>query len=449
MTRAAAVLVLLLAEQPARQTPFTSGINLIVVDVVVAGRNGQLVRGLRQEDFEVFEDGKPVAVVSFEAVDLPLAPVGSTIPPADRSGTALRSNDQPEDGRVILLVLDDYHVRFDAGFAVRTRAIARTLVERLGPSDQAAVIATSGRDSTQAEFTGDKARLIQAIDTFFPQSEQSASSLAVEGSMQRALNGPVGGGSGPIREIKARAAMEKLSNAARALAQIPRRRKAMLLVSEGLPVSVDDLISSPNASGTWSALRDFIHTAQRSNVAVYPVDPCGLSGACSSAAQQNLRTLAETTGGFAVVNTNAPQDSVARIVAESGTYYLLGYASPAAQNDGRRHRITVRTRVPDVDVRARDGYVSTRRAGKPGDGPAPLDGLVGAPIQTRGLTMRVAAVPAPLAASPGAAVVVGIELPAQAAVEAAEIAVHGYRRSTMGGKCARGSASATRSLLSA
>jgi VWFA-related protein len=419
---AVAALLLLLAEQPPPQTAFKSGVNLVEVDIVVTDKGGKPVRGLRQEDFAVFEDGKPVDVATFVAIDLPLAQADATIAPADRSGTSIRANDQPEDGRLMLIVLDDYHVRFDAGYAVRTRAVARKLVERLGPSDQVAVIATSGRSGMQAEFTDDKARLIAAIDTFFPQSEQSVSEGIVQDSLQRSLSAPSGGNFGFVGEIKSRWATDTLSNAARALAQIPHRRKAMLFVSEGLPVSVDQIISNQYAAGAWAGMRDFILTAQRSNVAVYPVDPCGVSTECSTAAQQNLRTLAESTGGFAVLNTNAPQDSVERIVAENGTYYLLGYSSPAASNDGRRHRITVRTRVPDVEVRARDGYVSSRRASKDAPRPAPLDALVGAPIQSRGLTMRVAAVPAPLGSSPWATVVIGIELTAKAAVEANEIA---------------------------
>ena len=177
-----AVLTSLLAQQPAPQPTFKSGVNLIEVDVVVTNKTGQPVRGLGQADFEVTEDGKPVTISTFVAVDLPAAPAGSPIPPPDRSGTSIASNDQPEDGRVILIVLDDYHVRFDAGFAVRTRAVARRLVEQLGPSDQAAVMATSGRTSNQAEFTGDKARLLEAIDRFFPQSEATSSAGTVAGT---------------------------------------------------------------------------------------------------------------------------------------------------------------------------------------------------------------------------------------------------------------------------
>ena len=50
---------------------------------------------------------------------------------------------------------------------------------------------------------------------------------------------------------------------------IPHRRKAVLLVSQGLPVSVEDIITNQNAGGAFQALRDFILTAQRSNIAVY------------------------------------------------------------------------------------------------------------------------------------------------------------------------------------
>src|SRR5687767_12098376 len=164
-----AALWFILAQQPDNPPTFKSGVNLVEVDVIVTDRQGRPVRGLRQQDFEVLEDGKSVPIVTFVAVDLPQAPPDATVPPPDRSGATVAANDQPEDGRVMLIVLDDYHVHFDAGFAVRTKTIARRLVERLGPSDQAAVIATSGRSMMQAEFTSDKARLAQAIDKFFPQ----------------------------------------------------------------------------------------------------------------------------------------------------------------------------------------------------------------------------------------------------------------------------------------
>ena len=131
--------------------------------------------------------------------------------------------------------------------------------------------------------------------------------------------------------------------------------------------------------------------------------------------------MAEVTGGFATVNTNAPEAAIERMLAESGSYYLISYYSPAPTNDGKPHKITVRTRVPGVEIRARAGYDTPRKAEQPAAALAPVDALTRAAIQTRGLTMRVVAIPVPLTAEPGAAVVIGIELPGAAAARAGRI----------------------------
>jgi VWFA-related protein len=416
-------LLLVLLAQSASQPTFKSGVNFVEVDVIVTDRAGVPVRGLRRQDFEVFEDGKPVEVTTFTAVDLPAADPAAAIPPADRSGTALASNDQAEDGRVMLVVMDDYHVSFDAGRAASSRAIARKLVERMGPSDLAAVVSTSGRQNAQTEFTSDKPRLIEAIGKFFPQSEYGAGGVAAQAGTGRAGGRGAGSGFGFVNEIKARWAMDTLSKASTTLATIPHRRKAILLVSQGLPYSLEEAITNPNATGAFQAFRDFILTAQRNNIAIYPMDPCGLDldQGCSTDSRQNLQSLAENTGGFAVINTNAPEQSIDRMIAENGSYYLVGYDSPAPPYDGKRHRIKVRIREQGLTVRARDGYVSPRKAPKTATGMAPIDALIGAPIQSRGLTMKVAAVPAPLAEKPGATVAVGIEVPSADAVRARSI----------------------------
>jgi VWFA-related protein len=317
----------------------------------------------------------------------------------------------------MLVILDDYHVSFDAGRAALSRAAARRMVERMGPSDLAAVMATSGRSSMQAEFTSDKARLLQAIERFFPASEVPAQGVAEASRPSSATPFNF------VQEIKAQWSTDAMAAAAKALAEIPNRRKAVLLVSQGIPLSLEEIITNPYSSGAWQGLRDFIVTAQRSNVAVYPVDPCGLSrdAGCSLDTQDHLRSIAEGTGGFAVLNTNAPELGVERMVAESGTYYLLGYYSPAPPNDGKRHRIKVRVTRDGVKVRAREGYLSPRKA--PPSRPAlPLDALISAPIQTRGLPMHVAAIPVPLAGRPGSAIALSIELGADDAARAGEVA---------------------------
>ena len=81
----------------------------------------------------------------------------------------------------------------------------------------------------------------------------------------------------------------------------------------------------------------------------------------------------------------------------------------------------MRTKVRDVEVRARDSYYAPRSAPRVVEAAPSVDSLISAPIQMRGLTMRVAAVPAPLAQKPGSTVAVGIEMPSADALRAGSI----------------------------
>ena len=60
--------------QPHRNRPprFGPGVRAIQVDAVVSDERGNPVRGLTDDDFEIVEKGKPQAVTTFEAVDIPI-----------------------------------------------------------------------------------------------------------------------------------------------------------------------------------------------------------------------------------------------------------------------------------------------------------------------------------------------------------------------------------------
>jgi hypothetical protein len=72
-----------------------------------------------------------------------------------------------------------------------------------------------------------------------------------------------------------------------------------------------------------------------------------------------LRTIAENTGGIAVVETNDLAGGMRRIVNDVSAYYLLGYSSTNAVQDNRYRRIEVKVAAPDVRMRARRGYVAS------------------------------------------------------------------------------------------
>ena len=137
---------------------------------------------------------------------------------------------------------------------------------------------------------------------------------------------------------------------------------------------------------------DAAAAATRANVAIYAIDPRGLTAfeeaidaptlpndispsqfSVNSAiqdarrvSQQSLRTLAEETGGFAAINRNDFADVFARIVAENSTYYVFGYYPTNERRDGRFRSLEVRVTRPGLQVRARRGYVaSSGRAPEP------------------------------------------------------------------------------------
>jgi len=80
-----------------------------------------------------------------------------------------------------------------------------------------------------------------------------------------------------------------------------------------------------------------------------------LSGPDSLSGAQGLRTLANATGGVSSINTNNFSAGLAKILARSQGYYLLGY-SPSEKFDAKFHKISVKVRREGAHVYSRDGY---------------------------------------------------------------------------------------------
>ena len=95
-----------------------------------------------------------------------------------------------------------------------------------------------------------------------------------------------------------------------------------------------------------SELQLVFDAANRSNTAIYAVDPRGLSTGEFDIADNignrqsqealrstisSLQTLAENTDGRAIVNRNDLAKGMEQIVRDSSAYYLLGYNSTQAR----------------------------------------------------------------------------------------------------------------------
>ena len=120
--------------------------------------------------------------------------------------------------------------------------------------------------------------------------------------------------------------------------------------------------------------------------------------------QQNLRMLAEETGGVAFVGRNDFDAAFDRIVQENSSYYVLGYYSTNERRDGKLRNITVRVAgYPDAQVTYRKRYAAPRgrapkntAAGKPLDPSksltAELVNTMASPLPKTGIQLRLTAI---------------------------------------------------------
>jgi VWFA-related protein len=78
--------------------------------------------------------------------------------------------------------------------------------------------------------------------------------------------------------------------------------------------------------------------------------------ALSSQTQLNMAELAESTGGFAVFNTNDFKKSMARIMEDVRTHYEISYVPASTLYDGHFRKIEVAVADKRLSVQTRDGY---------------------------------------------------------------------------------------------
>ncbi|HTL02303.1 MAG TPA: VWA domain-containing protein [Vicinamibacterales bacterium] len=408
-----AVVSVLLNAQTAPEVTFKVEVNSVEEDVRVLDRQGNLVRGLTRDDFQVTEDGKPQKIATFGLVDLPFAPrakpVGSILP----IEPDVVSNQRGQDGRLYLIVLDDYHV--DPARTLQVRSLLRQFVlEKLDDRDQAAIVVTSGRTDASQDFTQSRRRLLEAVDHFSGQKLPSVTSVLLNIATRDTAAGIPANNpdSGVVasrrtpntflndadvaeRVQRARLSLGTLTSLSDWMSRVRGRRKALIYVTEGIDYTNYGAFAGPDsATRNFEQVKDIedqvqeaVRAATRGNVQVYPVDPRGLLpmssdfqvedarasiparealGAERSAAQGRLRELAEKTGGVVATSGNDLEAAFDRIVQENSSYYVLGYYSSNDKLDGKVRAVNVKVRgYPDSQVSFRKQYTAALPAKTP------------------------------------------------------------------------------------
>jgi VWFA-related protein len=447
------------AAKPSQTPTFKAAVEYVEVDAVITDALGNVVSDLRQDEFDVLEDGRRQTITNFTRVVIPIERADRPLYDSEPIEPDVQTNERPFEGRVYVVILDDLHTDFSR--SSRVRMAARQFIQRyLGANDLMAVVFTGGRTEAAQEFTANKRLLLAAVDQFAGRKLESAT-LSRNSEYFRTLGMPQVGNrvNDPYdseRGFNARSTLGLVENVAEWFGGVRGRRKSIVLFSEGIDYDITDVFNNQSASGVIDDTRQAIAAATRSNVSIYAVDPRGLAtlgddtiGVSSFAdqdtapapsddtgatarpdtrgigqsgimnemrlSQDSLRTLADETGGLAAVNSNQFARAFDRIVIDNSSYYVLAYYPPSDKRDGKFHKIEVRVKRPGLTVRARRGYVAARGRvtpvrPTPGSGASPevIEALT-SPLYVSGLTMRLFAAPF-RGTAPNASVLLGVEL---------------------------------------
>lgn len=379
-------------------------VNVVNIEVYVTDKKGNRITGLTQDDFELYEDKRPVRITNFfevrggERVGAPEEREQvEPLPTENRMPGVFQTHEVPEEQRLHLVVyVDNFNIRP----MNRNRILGdlrRFLIEKLKPEDRVMVVSYDRSLHVRQGFTSDmrlaakatmdlemitgyavtrdseRRRALDLIEeaqsTFEAQSAARSYAQSVENDLTFTLRS--------LREI------------VDSLAGLPGR-KMILYVSDGIPwvagqdvyLAIDHKFTEESTTVLESLNYDFsrkyqqlVDAANGSGVSFYTLDAQGLQVTSSvsaeergrqvgffadSSRQQNLqvplRFMAAETGGKAILNTNAVYDALEQVGEDFTHYYSLGY-QPAHFGDGRYYRLDVKLKEgKGLQIRHREGY---------------------------------------------------------------------------------------------
>lgn len=388
-------------------------VNVVNVDVYVTDKKGNRIKDLKKDDFEVFENGKKVAVTNFYAVEGGKAmmvddgPVPQAAAPA-QPGVPAQAATLPEDQRLRLIVyIDNFNIHpFNRNRVMRE--VRAFLGQKLNRDDQVMLVSYDRSLKVRRTFTSDKDLISSSLvelervsgHAVHHDSERRDVLRNIEESRSaaEAMNHARGYAESTFNDLSF--TIDALKDLVTSLAGMPGR-KAILHVSDGMQmIAGEDVFAAvqskygEQATGLTVAMQydtsrrfnELTAHANANRVTFYTIDAAGLRPYSSVSAenatagqgvyidsiqisnlQAPLQMLAEKTGGMAIINANQVTPHLERVAQDFGSYYSLGY-SPPHHGDGRFYKIDVKVKRKGLVVRHREGYRDKSSEARMSDG---------------------------------------------------------------------------------
>jgi len=383
------------ASPPAPAPTFGETTEVVVVEVPVQViKDGEPVRGLTADNFEVYDGRKKQKVTGFEALDLYGAAAAQQQPALTAVPAAAR--------RHFLMI-------FDLSFSepssiVKARDAAKTLVKGLHPTDMVSVSTYSAQKGPTLVlgFTSDRRQIAAAIDTLgLPQLvDRSPDPLRlVLTSLEDAAARPIMQGNSTFQTDKKAADQDAMLDNIKPLALASDRadmsakraavaaytrsmadlakmmgsvdgRKMVIYLSEGFDSSLiagssdlkeqNDMAQSAQDGEIWNVdsekrfgdvntankVEKMLEEFRRADCTIEAVDIGGLHAGGEQGFQRkggadSLLMMAHGTGGELYENTNDLAAEMGQMLRRTGVTYVLTYQPEDIKRDGEFHKLRV------------------------------------------------------------------------------------------------------------
>jgi VWFA-related protein len=356
------------------RTTFSTTANVVIVNVSVLDKDGKPLLDLTKNDFQLYEDGKLQTLQSVELEKLdakPLPPFQSAEtepkPPEPKGYNPDLDNKKQtlakfQDRRLVAFLFDFSSMQPQE--QVRARDAAATFVKKqLTTSDMVSIMVFGSDLKTVLDFTSDRDLILTTLQKFRIGDSSELASMGDTGADSQDVSGQFVVDDTEFNIFNTDRKLIALEDAARKLSVYPEK-KALIYLSSGVQKT-----GVGNNLDNQSQLRVTVNEAVKSNVSFYPIDARGLSalvpgGDATQAApvgnevysgaahntvranfdnqQETLYTLADDTGGKALLDSNDLTLGMTQVQKDMGSYYILSYASTNTAMDGRYRKIDVK-----------------------------------------------------------------------------------------------------------
>jgi len=332
---------------------------LVTVPAVVTDKNGRPLSALREENFAVFEDGKPQRLTNFTTTEAPF--------------------------EIALLLDTSGSTRDELGLI---RDAANAFISALRPGDRIAIVAFNNEQSTKGPLAAvdvlatltDKRTVLRNAIANVRTSNGTPFYDALMRIGDDVFRNP------PTDQFRGRRAVVALTDGVDSSSnsdfEAARARLARAgLASYFIQVSTEDYVEDRllkdcqddgrlalSAKQLERFRRLFVPSAEKGDYDDFcklgQFERMDISRQLYNLARREMDQLARTSGGrnFQAATLQEARAAFAQVANEIGTQYSLGYYPTDKTRDGRYRQIKVELRgVKDANVRARDGYYAPKQ----------------------------------------------------------------------------------------